>query len=54
MMNISGIINTIRPGHEIFHKIIIDNILQSILVKATEFKFDKQCNKTGFFSGYHQ
>ncbi len=34
------IINTIRPGNEILHKITIDNLLQSVLIKATEFKFD--------------
>ena len=36
------IINSIRPGQEILHKMIIDNLLQSVLVKATELKFE--CN----------
>jgi nitrogen fixation/metabolism regulation signal transduction histidine kinase len=39
------IINTIRPGQEILHKAIIDNLLQSILVKATEFRFDNKVIK---------
>ena len=39
------IINTIRPGHEILHKITIDNLLQSVLIKATEFKFDNNVIK---------
>jgi two-component system nitrogen regulation sensor histidine kinase NtrY len=34
------IISTIRPGQEILHKITIDNLLQSVLIKAIEFKFD--------------
>lgn len=34
------IISTIRPGQEILHKITVDNLLQSILIKAVEFKFD--------------
>jgi two-component system nitrogen regulation sensor histidine kinase NtrY len=29
------IINTIKPGQEILHKMKIDNLLQSILVRAT-------------------
>jgi two-component system, NtrC family, nitrogen regulation sensor histidine kinase NtrY len=39
------IINTIRPGHEVLHKTAIDNILQSVLIKATEFKFDNNVIK---------
>jgi signal transduction histidine kinase len=34
------IINTIKPGQEILHKMKIENLLQSILVKATELKFE--------------
>jgi nitrogen fixation/metabolism regulation signal transduction histidine kinase len=37
---IFGIINTIHPGQEILHKISIDNMLQSVLIKAIQFKFD--------------
>ena len=33
------IINTIKPGQEILHKVKTDNLLQSILVKSTELKF---------------
>jgi nitrogen fixation/metabolism regulation signal transduction histidine kinase len=39
------IINTIKPGQEILHKIKIDNHLQSILVKATELKFESNIIK---------
>ena len=39
------IINTVRPGHEILHKTIIDDLLQSILVKATEFRFNNKVIK---------
>jgi nitrogen fixation/metabolism regulation signal transduction histidine kinase len=39
------IINTIKPGQEILHKIKTDNILQSILVKATELKFESNVIK---------
>ncbi len=39
------IINTIRPGHEILHKITIDNLVQSVLIKSTEFKFDNNVIK---------
>jgi two-component system, NtrC family, nitrogen regulation sensor histidine kinase NtrY len=39
---IFNIINTIRPGHEILHKILIDNLLQSVLIKATELKFENK------------
>ena len=39
------IINTIRPGHEVLHKTVIDNFVQSILVKATEFRFDNKVIK---------
>jgi two-component system, NtrC family, nitrogen regulation sensor histidine kinase NtrY len=34
------IINTIKPGQEILHKMKVDNLLQSILVKAAELKFE--------------
>jgi nitrogen fixation/metabolism regulation signal transduction histidine kinase len=39
------ILNTIKPGQEILHKIKIDNLLQSILVKATELKFESNVIK---------
>jgi nitrogen fixation/metabolism regulation signal transduction histidine kinase len=39
------IINTIKPGQEILHKMKIDNLLQSILVKATELKFESNVIK---------
>jgi len=39
------IINSIRPGNEILHKTINDNLLQSILVKATEFRFNNNLIK---------
>jgi len=39
------IINTIKPGQEILHKLKIDNLLQSILVKATELKFESNVIK---------
>ena len=39
------IINTIKPGQEILHKMKIDNALQSILVKATELKFESNAIK---------
>jgi nitrogen fixation/metabolism regulation signal transduction histidine kinase len=39
------IINTIKPGQEILHKMKIDNLLQSILVKATELKFESNIVK---------
>jgi two-component system, NtrC family, nitrogen regulation sensor histidine kinase NtrY len=39
------IINTIKPGQEILHKMKIDNLLQSILVKATELKFESHVIK---------
>lgn len=40
-----NIINTIIPGQEILHKMKIDNLLQSILVKATELKFESNVIK---------
>ena len=40
-----NIINSIRPGQEILHKMKIDNLLQSILVKATELKFESNVIK---------
>jgi two-component system nitrogen regulation sensor histidine kinase NtrY len=39
------IINTINPGQEILHKMKIDNLLQSILVRATELKFESDVIK---------
>jgi nitrogen fixation/metabolism regulation signal transduction histidine kinase len=42
---IYNIINTIKPGYEILYKVLIDNTLQSILVKATELKFDNSIIK---------
>jgi nitrogen fixation/metabolism regulation signal transduction histidine kinase len=39
------IICTIKPGQEILHKMNIDNLLQSILVKATELKFENNAIK---------
>jgi signal transduction histidine kinase len=39
------IINTIKPGQEILHKMKRDNLLQSILVKATELKFENNVIK---------
>ena len=39
------IINTIRPGQEILHKIKTDNLLQSVLIKATELKFESNVIK---------
>jgi nitrogen fixation/metabolism regulation signal transduction histidine kinase len=38
-------IHTIKPGQEILHKIKIGNLLQSILVKATELKFESNIIK---------
>jgi two-component system, NtrC family, nitrogen regulation sensor histidine kinase NtrY len=39
------IINTIKPGQEILHKMKIDNILQSVLIKTTELKFESNVIK---------
>ena len=39
------IIKTIRPGQEILHKTIIDDLLQNILVKATGFRYDNRVIK---------
>jgi two-component system, NtrC family, nitrogen regulation sensor histidine kinase NtrY len=39
------IINTIKPGEEILHKMVIDNLVQSILVRATEIKFESNVIK---------
>jgi two-component system nitrogen regulation sensor histidine kinase NtrY len=38
-------LNAIKPGHEILHKITIGNLLQNVLIKATEFKFDNNVIK---------
>lgn len=37
---IFNIINTIKPGQEVLHKIKMNNHVQSILIKATEFSFE--------------
>jgi two-component system, NtrC family, nitrogen regulation sensor histidine kinase NtrY len=39
------IITTIKPGQEILHKMKTDNLLQSILVKAIELKFESNIIK---------
>jgi len=39
------IINTIKPGQEILHKMKSDKHLQSILIKATELKFESNVIK---------
>ncbi len=39
------IINTIKPGQEILYKMKSDKLLQSILVKATELKFESNVIK---------
>jgi two-component system, NtrC family, nitrogen regulation sensor histidine kinase NtrY len=39
------IINSVKPGQEILHKMKIDNILQSVLVKATQLKFENNVFK---------
>jgi two-component system, NtrC family, nitrogen regulation sensor histidine kinase NtrY len=39
------IINNIKPGQEILHKMKTDNLLQSILVKAIELKFESNVIK---------
>jgi two-component system, NtrC family, nitrogen regulation sensor histidine kinase NtrY len=38
--DIFKILNSIKPDQEILHKIKIDNLIQSILLKATELKFE--------------
>ncbi|MFH0843295.1 MAG: ATP-binding protein [Bacteroidota bacterium] len=38
-------VNTIKPGKEVLHKMKIDNLLQSILLKATELKFERNVIK---------
>jgi two-component system, NtrC family, nitrogen regulation sensor histidine kinase NtrY len=42
---IYNIINTIKPGHDILYKTLTDNTLQSILMRATELKFDNSIIK---------
>ncbi|MCX6300729.1 MAG: ATP-binding protein [Bacteroidia bacterium] len=39
------IIHTIKPGQEILHKMNINNLLQSILIKATELKYESNVIK---------
>jgi nitrogen fixation/metabolism regulation signal transduction histidine kinase len=39
------VIKNIKPGQEILHKMKIDNLLQSILVKASELKFESNVIK---------
>ncbi|HEX2919690.1 MAG TPA: ATP-binding protein [Bacteroidales bacterium] len=43
--NLFGIINTISPGQEILHKMIVNNALQSVLIKAAELKFENNVIK---------
>jgi two-component system nitrogen regulation sensor histidine kinase NtrY len=43
--DIFNIISTIKPGQEILHKMKTDNLLQSILVKSTELKFENNVIK---------
>jgi two-component system, NtrC family, nitrogen regulation sensor histidine kinase NtrY len=42
---IYNILITIRPGQEILHKMSTNNLLQSILIKATELKFESDVIK---------
>jgi two-component system, NtrC family, nitrogen regulation sensor histidine kinase NtrY len=42
---ILDIISTIKSGQEILHKMKIDNLVQSILVKSTELKFESNVIK---------
>ncbi len=44
------IINTIRPGQEVLHRIKRDNYLQSVLVKATELNFENRILKLVSFA----
>jgi len=39
------IINAIKPGQEVLHKMEINNLSQSILIKATELKFESNIIK---------
>ena len=39
------IINAIKPGQEVLHKMKIDNLLQSILLKGTELKYESNVIK---------
>jgi two-component system, NtrC family, nitrogen regulation sensor histidine kinase NtrY len=39
------ILETIKPGQEVLHKILIDNVLQSVLIKAAELKFENNLIK---------
>jgi nitrogen fixation/metabolism regulation signal transduction histidine kinase len=39
------VITNIKPGQEILHKMRIDNLLQSILIKATELRFESNVIK---------
>lgn len=43
--DIVEILNTIRPGQEILHKMKIDNLFHRILIKATELKFENNMIK---------
>lgn len=38
--NLYKVLTTIRPGQEILHKMKINNILQSVLMRATELRFE--------------
>ncbi|HEX7493803.1 MAG TPA: ATP-binding protein [Bacteroidales bacterium] len=42
---IFNIITTIKPGQEILHKMKNDNLLESILIKATQLKFENNVIK---------
>ncbi len=39
------IVNNIKPGQEILHKMNLDNLIQSVLIKATELKFESDTIK---------
>jgi two-component system, NtrC family, nitrogen regulation sensor histidine kinase NtrY len=39
------IICTIKPGQEVLHKMKIDNLLQSVIIKATELRFENNSIK---------
>jgi two-component system, NtrC family, nitrogen regulation sensor histidine kinase NtrY len=44
-VEIFDFIHTIKPGQELLHKMKIDNLLQSVLVKASELKFENNVIK---------
>jgi len=43
--DLSEILNSIKPGQEILHKMEIDNLLQSVIIKATELRFENNAIK---------